>query len=91
MYNRHLPFVPHVDLKAAFTPRPAATPVYKRQRAVRLLTKSSLEFEYIDIYDKGLSKQDISERIKQPVQTMPQILHGDHYVGGCTELFAYLK
>ena len=60
-------------------------------RAVRLLTKSSLEFEYIDIYDKGLSKQDVSERIKQPVQTMPQILHGDHYVGGCTELFAYLK
>jgi len=22
---------------------------------------------------------------------MPQILHGDHYVGGCTELLNYLK
>jgi len=60
-------------------------------QAVRLLKANNLEFEYIDIYEKGLSKQDVSERINKPVHTMPQILHGEHYVGGCTELFGYLK
>jgi len=59
--------------------------------AVRALKSSEFEFEYIDIYKEGLSKQDVSERINQPVRTMPQILHGDHYVGGCTELLSYLK
>lgn len=61
-------------------------------QAVRLLEASKLPFTYIDIYAEGLTKQDVAERVKQPaVHTMPQILHGDHYVGGCTELFAYMR
>ena len=59
--------------------------------AVKALQMGKHDFEYIDIYKEGLSKQDVSERINQPVHTMPQILHGDHYVGGCTELLSYLK
>lgn len=59
--------------------------------AVETLSSNQYEFEYIDIYEKGLSKQDVSERINQPVYTMPQILHGDHYIGGCMELLSYLK
>lgn len=60
-------------------------------QAIRLLESKDLEFEYIDIYDQGLTKQDVSERINQPVYTLPQIVQGDHYVGGCMELFGYLR
>ena len=59
--------------------------------AVNTLQSNNFEFEYIDIYQQGLSKQDVAKRINQPVHTMPQILHGEHYVGGCTELMSYLK
>ena len=60
-------------------------------QAVRLLEAKKEPFEYIDIYEKNLSKADVADRINRPVHTMPQILHGDHYVGGCTELFSYLN
>ena len=59
--------------------------------AVEALQTGNHDFEYIDMYKEGLSKQDVAERINQPVHTTPQILHGDHYVGGCTELLSYLK
>lgn len=60
-------------------------------RAVDLLESRGHEFKYIDIYRKGLSKQDVSKKINHPVHTMPQITHGDKYVGGCMELMSYLK
>lgn len=59
--------------------------------AVNRLQSNNFEYEYIDIYQQGLSKQDVSERINQPVHTMPQIMHGDRYIGGCMELLSYLK
>ena len=59
--------------------------------AQKTLDKLELSYDYIDIYEKGLSKQDVSEIIHQPVETMPQILHGAQYVGGYTELVSYLK
>lgn len=59
--------------------------------AVKALQDGGHNFDYIDIYKENLSKQDVAERINQPVSTMPQVLHGDHYVGGCTELLGYLK
>lgn len=60
-------------------------------QAVRMLEANDLSFEYIDIYEKNLSKQDVADLVGQPVHTMPQILHGDHYVGGATELYSYLR
>ena len=59
--------------------------------AVKLLKSKEIDFDYIDIYKENLSKSDVSKIINQPVQTMPQILHGEHYVGGCTELMGYVK
>jgi len=59
--------------------------------AVKLLKNNDISFDYIDIYKSNLSKSDVSKKINQPVQTMPQILHGEHYVGGCTELMSYVK
>ena len=60
-------------------------------RAVELLESHGHEFRYIDIYRKGMSKLDVSREINQPVYTMPQIIHGENYVGGCRELINYLK
>lgn len=59
--------------------------------AVNALQSGGYDFDYIDIYREGLSKQDIAERINRSVQTVPQILHGDTYVGGYMELMPYLK
>ena len=59
--------------------------------ALHLMQSHGFEFEYIDIYEQGLSKSEVSQRIDQPVSTMPQILHGDHYIGGCQELELYLR
>lgn len=67
--------------------RPGCGYCYMAQRA---LEESGLEFEYIDIYQHGLSKKDLEDLIGKPVRTVPQILHGDKYVGGYTELRAYL-
>lgn len=58
--------------------------------ALQALDKSGQDYEYIDIYRQGLSKQDVAERIGKPVRTIPQIVHGDKYIGGCTELLSYL-
>ncbi|MBC6429067.1 MAG: glutathione S-transferase N-terminal domain-containing protein [Cellvibrionales bacterium] len=60
-------------------------------KAIAMLQAGNHDFDYIDIQEHGLSKQDISERIKQPVHTLPQILHRQHYVGGSTDLAAYLR
>ena len=59
--------------------------------AQKTLDQLNADYEYIDIYAEGLSKEDVSLKINQPVATMPQILHGETYIGGYTELVSYLK
>jgi len=51
-------------------------------QAVRILEASNLSYTYIDMYEEGLTKDDVAKRVKQPsIHTVPQITHGDHYVG----------
>lgn len=59
--------------------------------ATRLLESRGQPFEYIDIFQSGVSQSQLEEKTGQPVRTVPQILHGDHYVGGYRELVPYLK
>ena len=59
--------------------------------ALSLLQRSGFAFEYIDVYEEGISKAELSEKIGRPVHTFPQILHGDTYVGGYTDLVPYLR
>ena len=60
--------------------------------AVSLLKSKNLPFEYIDIYQQGLSSPiELAETLGRPVRTVPQILHGDTYVGGYSELVPYLQ
>jgi glutaredoxin 1 len=59
--------------------------------AQRALEQGRHEYKYIDIYREGISKEDLAERLGKPVRTVPQILHGDKYIGGYTELYSYLS
>lgn len=59
--------------------------------AVSLMKQNNFDFEYIDIWAENISKEEVAKRIGKPVHTVPQILHGAHYVGGCTELMGYVS
>jgi glutaredoxin 1 len=59
--------------------------------AKRLLEGRGYGCRYIDLYEEGISKADIEQKIGRPVHTVPQILHGDRYIGGYTELVPYIK
>ena len=50
----------------------------------------SLEFKYVDIHEEGISPAALEKTIGRPVGTVPQIFHGDFYVGGYQELMKYL-
>lgn len=60
-------------------------------RAIQLLEARGFPFKYVDIQEEGISKADLSKTVGKTVETVPQIFHGQQYVGGCTDLEAYLK
>ena len=60
-------------------------------RAKQLLETRGFPFKYVDIQEEGISKADLSKTVGKTVETVPQIFHGQQYVGGCTDLEAYLK
>jgi glutaredoxin 1 len=59
--------------------------------AQRLLEGRGYTFNYVDMYAEGLSKADVERTVGRPVHTVPQVLHGDHYIGGYSELVPYIK
>jgi glutaredoxin 1 len=59
--------------------------------ALRLLDQQGLEYSYIDIREQAISKQELGEKLGRPIYTVPQILHGDRYIGGYTDLVPYLR
>ncbi|MGB1270691.1 MAG: GrxA family glutaredoxin [Endozoicomonas sp.] len=60
-------------------------------RAKEVLEAKELPFRYVDIYEEGISKEDLEKTVGKPVETVPQVFHGQQYIGGFTELDAYLK
>ena len=60
-------------------------------RAIELLDNKGLSYKYIDIQKEGISKADLSKTVGKEVETVPQIFHGQSYVGGYTELVSYLE
>lgn len=58
--------------------------------AVSLLKRAGLEFEYVDIREQGISKAELADKLGRPVFTVPQIVRGDRYIGGYTDLVPYL-
>lgn len=59
--------------------------------ALNLLDQMDLDYCYIDIREQGISKQELGEKLGRPVYTVPQILLGDRYIGGYTDLVRYLR
>jgi glutaredoxin 1 len=60
-------------------------------RAKQLLNTLEQDTRWIDIEAEGISKADLEKTIGRPVDTVPQIFHGQDYVGGYTELAEYVK
>ena len=60
-------------------------------RAKQMLEDGGLPFRYIDIHKEGVSKEDLEKTIGKPVETVPQVFHGQKYIGGFTELSDYLQ
>lgn len=60
------------------------------RRAKQLLEDKGYPLKYIDIHEEGISQADLEKTVGKPVETVPQIFHGTDYIGGCTELEAYL-
>ncbi|MDO4430868.1 MAG: GrxA family glutaredoxin [Lonepinella koalarum] len=52
---------------------------------------ADFDYEFIDMIEQGLSKEDIADIIKRPVQTVPQVLVDDKPIGGCTDFQAYSR
>ncbi|MCG8610344.1 MAG: GrxA family glutaredoxin [Pseudomonadales bacterium] len=59
-------------------------------RAKLRLEQEQIPFRYVDIHEAGISKADLAKTIGKTVETVPQIFHGREYIGGCTDLEAYL-
>jgi len=59
--------------------------------AKNLCESRGLSYTWIDMIEKGMSKQDIADEIGRPVHTVPQILVGSEYVGGFDEFSAFMR
>lgn len=61
------------------------------KRAKEVLENNELPMKYFDIHENNISQADLEKTVGKPVHTVPQIFHGQNYIGGYTELAAYLK
>ncbi len=60
------------------------------RRARELCERKQLDYRYVDIHQEGISQADLEKTVGKPVQTVPQIFHGQQYVGGYQELERFL-
>ena len=61
------------------------------RQAKAVMETKGLDFRYVDIHEEGISQEDLAETVGRPVTTVPQIFHGEEYVGGYQELMQYLQ
>lgn len=60
-------------------------------RARQLCEARGFAYRFVDMIAEGISKGELSEQLGRPVVTVPQILVGQQYVGGCDDFFAYVR
>ncbi|OOF46786.1 GrxA family glutaredoxin [Rodentibacter trehalosifermentans] len=52
---------------------------------------ADFDYRYVDINEEGMTKEDLSQLVGKPVQTVPQIFIDKKPVGGCTDFEALMK
>ena len=60
-------------------------------RARDLCESRNIPYIWVDMIERGMSKQDIADQIGRPVYTVPQILVGSEYVGGFDDFYGYVR
>lgn len=53
--------------------------------------RNNFDYKYIDIIKENISKKDIAKKIGKTINTMPQIIIDDKYIGGYTDFEYYVK
>lgn len=61
------------------------------KQAQAVLNQKQLAFKFINIHEEGITPADLEKTIGEPVSTVPQIFHGEKYIGGYEALMAYLN
>lgn len=59
-------------------------------RAKQLCEIKNFEYKYVDIWEENISKEDLAKTIGKPVETVPQVFHGETHIGGFDDLQAYV-
>lgn len=52
---------------------------------------ADFDYEFIDMIEKGISKEDLEPRVGKPVATVPQIFMDNVHVGGSTDFLALVE
>ncbi|WP_101758326.1 GrxA family glutaredoxin [Oceanicoccus sp. KOV_DT_Chl] len=60
------------------------------RRAKEVCDIRGLAYRYVDIEQEKISQADLEKTIGKPVSTVPQIFHGQQYIGGYEALMAFL-
>jgi glutaredoxin len=61
------------------------------EKAKELLDSKGIGYEYFDVMLDLTRRTEMMTRVNRPVTTVPQIMKGEHYVGGYTDLLALLS
>lgn len=61
------------------------------RRAKELCDIKELAYRYVDIEKEGISQTDLEKTVGGPVTTVPQIFHGQEYIGGFDALSRFLE
>lgn len=59
-------------------------------RAKQLCEIKNFEYNYVDIWEEGISKEDLAKSAGKPVETVPQVFHGETHIGGFDDLEKYV-
>ncbi|WP_158366911.1 GrxA family glutaredoxin [Candidatus Williamhamiltonella defendens] len=55
------------------------------------LKDKNINFDYIDMHVKKITKADLEKTVGKPVETVPQIFIDKQHIGGYTEFAAYVN
>ncbi|TQV73810.1 GrxA family glutaredoxin [Aliikangiella marina] len=58
--------------------------------AKRLCEMKNFDYKYVDIWEEGISKEDLAKSAGKPVHTVPQVFHGNKHIGGFDDLQEYV-